>query len=144
MRRVWLERWIVVGPAPKPISATDFSGTEPPLEVGTGKFSIVARSRRAFSGKRHAIGTWRSDSENLALFWSMSPIVAMRIVWLSAAVVTPRSAARSRRGLMMISGRSRSPPTRGARSSGSFCISSASLLAACEQFHRIVAAEDTA
>ena len=50
------------------------------------------------------IGIWRSERENFALFCSMSPIVAIRIVWLSAAVVTPRSAARSKRGLMVISG----------------------------------------
>ena len=100
IRRIWLVRWTVVGPEPKPISATDFSGTEPPLEVGTGRFSSVARSRRRFSDSDTVIGTWRSASENLALFCSMSPRVAMRIVWLSAAVVTPRSAARSKRGLM--------------------------------------------
>ena len=82
------------------MSATAFSGTEPPLEVGTGRFSSVARSRRAFSDSDTLIGTWRSDSENLALFCSISPSVAMRIVWLSAAVVTPRSAARSNRGLI--------------------------------------------
>jgi hypothetical protein len=35
----------------------------------------------------------------------MSPIVAMRIVWLSAAVVTPSCAARSKCGLIEISGR---------------------------------------
>jgi hypothetical protein len=48
------------------------------------------------------IGTL-SESENLALF-AISPSVAMRTVWLSAEVVTPRSAARSNRGLMVISG----------------------------------------
>jgi hypothetical protein len=61
----------------------------------------------------------------LALFWSMSPSVAMRIVWLSAAVVTPRSAARSKRGLIVISGRMSSPTTRGADELGRSDISSA-------------------
>ena len=62
-------------------------------------------SRRAVSGSLTRIGTWRSDSENLALFWSISPCVAMRIAWLSAVVVTPSCAARSSRGVTMISGR---------------------------------------
>src|SRR3546814_13617778 len=86
------------------MSATTFSGTEPPLTVGTGMFWIVARSRRLFSATATRIGICRSDRENLALFWSMSPMVATRIVWLSAAVVTPGLAARSNRGLMTISG----------------------------------------
>ena len=87
------------------------------------------------------IGTWRSASENLALFWSMSPIVAMRIVWLSAWVVTPRSAARSLRGVMMISGRMSSPCTRGATSSGTDSISVATCCAAWLSRIGIVAAE---
>ena len=111
------------------MSATAFSGTEPPLDVGTGRFSSVARSRRAFSDSDTVIGTWRSDSENFALFCSMSPSVAMRIVWLSAAVVTPRSAARSKRGLMVISGWASWLPTRGARRPGTVSISLAILLA---------------
>ena len=84
VRRSWLVRWMVVGLAPKPISATDLSGTEPPLDVGTGRFSSVDRSRRSVSDSETWIGTWRSESENLALFCSMSPSVAIRIVWLSA------------------------------------------------------------
>src|SRR6059058_2865742 len=47
----------------------------------------------------------------------------MRIVWLSAEVVTPRSAARSKRGLMVISGCARLLPTRGATSPGMVAIS---------------------
>ena len=95
-------------------SATAFSGTEPPFEVSTGRFSMIERSRRESSDSDTVIGIWRSDSENFALFCSMSPSVAMRIVWLSAAVVTPRSAARSKRGVIVISGCGMSPPTRGA------------------------------
>ena len=68
----------------------------PPLAVGTGRFSSVDRSRRSFSESETWIGTWRSESENFALFCSMSPSVAIRIVWLNAAVVTPRFAARSK------------------------------------------------
>ena len=113
----------------KPISATDFRGTEPPDDVGTGRFSKVWMSRRAFSESDTVIGTCRSDSENLALFCSMSPSVAIRIVWLNAAVVTPRSAARSNRGLMVISGCARLLPTRGARSPGTVAISLTSWLA---------------
>ena len=78
--------------------------------------------------------TWRSASENFALFWAMSPSVAMRIVWLSAVVVTPRSAARSKRGLMTISGRTWSPTTRGATSSLTVAISSAIWLATACSF----------
>ena len=111
------------------MSATAFNGTEPPLEVGTGKFSSVWISRRAFSDSDTWIGTWRSDSENLALFCSISPRVAMRIVWLSAAVVTPRSAARSKCGLMVISGCASWLPTRGARRPGTVSISLAMWLA---------------
>src|SRR6476646_12233536 len=66
-RRTWFERWIAVGPDPKPMSATAFYGTEPPEEVGTGKFSSVEMSRRAFSDSETVIGTWRSASEHFAL-----------------------------------------------------------------------------
>ena len=45
----------------------------PPRVVGTGRFSSVPRSRRADSGSITRIGTCRSDSENFALFWSISP-----------------------------------------------------------------------
>ena len=58
----------------------------------------------------------------------------MRIVWLRAEVVTPRSAARSNRGLITISGVARSPATRGARSSGNPSISVAILFAAAISF----------
>ena len=71
---------MVVGPDPKPMSATAFSGTDLPSDVGTGKFSSVEISRRAFSDSETWIGTWRSDSENFALFCSISPRVAMRTV----------------------------------------------------------------
>src|SRR6059058_3503329 len=53
----------------------------------------------------------------------------MRIVWLSAEVVTPRSAARSKRGLMVISGCARLLPTRGATSPGMVAISVANQIA---------------
>ena len=118
MRRVWLVRWTVVGPAPKPISATDFSGTDPPLDGRHGQVldrrQVAARILGDRHGDRHlAVGqrefgavlvdvAHRRDADRLA----------------ERRVVTPRSAARSNRGLMMISGRTRSPPTRGARSSG--------------------------
>ena len=102
----------------------------------------MARSRRAFSEMDTVIGTWRSASENLALFCAMSPRVAIRTVCYSAAEVTPRSAARSKRGLMMISGRTRSPATRGARNSFRPCISSAILLAVGVENVRIVAAKE--
>ena len=92
-------------------------------------FWIVDRSRRLSSDSDTRIGIWRSDSENLATFWSISPIVAMRIDWLSAAVVTPMLAARSMRGLMMISGRCMSPWTRGSRNSLSPAISLTNWLA---------------
>ena len=120
VRRSWLKRWICEGPAPKPISATTRNGTVKPPDVGTGRFWMVARLCRLFSSSATRIGIWRSDSENLATFWSMSPRVAMRIVWLSAWVVTPSSAARSKRGLIVISGRGRSPSIRGERRLGSF------------------------
>ena len=89
-----------MGPAPKLISAMTLSGTEPPLAVGTGRFSIVDRLRREPSVRATRIGTCRSDSEKRALFWSISPWVATRIAWLSAAVVTPMSAIRSSRGVI--------------------------------------------
>ena len=41
------------GPEPKPISATAFSGTEPPLEVGTGRFSSVDEVAPRVFGQRH-------------------------------------------------------------------------------------------
>ena len=91
----------------------------PPDAVGTGRFLIVEMSDRLFSSSATRIGIWRSDSENLAAFWSMSPSVAMRIVSLSAAVVTPRSAARSSRGRIVISGLGSASSTRGARRPGS-------------------------
>src|SRR3546814_13065946 len=46
MRRVWLYRRNSVGPAPKPIWATDFSGTVTPVAAGTGRFSSAARLGR--------------------------------------------------------------------------------------------------
>jgi hypothetical protein len=52
--------------------------------------------------------------------------VATRIAWLIAAVVTPMSAARSSRGVIVISGRRRSPSMRGA-DLGPLRISSTSL-----------------
>ena len=61
IRRSWLMRWMTEGPAPKLISATTFSGTEPPLVVGTGMFSIVERLRREPSLSATRIGTCRSD-----------------------------------------------------------------------------------
>ena len=64
------------------------------------------------------IGTWRSLSENLAALWSISPIVAIRIAWLSALVVTPSCAARSSRGMISSSGRWRSASMRGATAPG--------------------------
>ena len=78
-RRSWFERLIVVGPEPNPISATAFRGTEPPLDVGTGRFLSVSISRLEFSESDTVIGTWRSDRENFALFCSMSPSVAILI-----------------------------------------------------------------
>ena len=98
-------------------------------------------SRRAFSDSETWIGTWRSDSENFALFCSISPRVAMRIVWLSAAVVTPRSAARSNRGLMVISGCARLLPTRGARRPGTVCHLLGDLVGDRTQLRRVLAAE---
>ena len=77
-RRSWFDRLMVVGPEPKPMSATAFKGTEWPFEVGTGRFFSVSISRREFSDSETVIGTWRSDSENFALFCSISPSVAMR------------------------------------------------------------------
>jgi hypothetical protein len=59
---------------------------------------VMFEMSRALSGMRTRIGTCRSDSENLAAFWSISPMVAMRMAWLSVEVLTPRLAARSRRG----------------------------------------------
>ena len=41
-----------------------FKGTEPPDEVGTGRFSSVSISRREFSDSDTWIGTCRSESEN--------------------------------------------------------------------------------
>ena len=113
-RRFWLYRWMVVGPEPKLISATRDSGTLPPVMVWTGRFSIVVRSSRDCVGSFTRMGIWRSDRENLAAFCSISPSVAMRIVWLMAAVVTPSSAARSGRGVMISSGRLMSALMRGA------------------------------
>ena len=95
------------------MSATTFSGTDPPVAVGTGRLATVLSVLRLFSASITRIGIWRSDSENLATFWSMSPSVAIRIVLESAAVVTPRSAASPKRGLITISGRGRSPSTLG-------------------------------
>ena len=46
----------------------------------------MVRLSREVSGSLTRIGIWRSDSENLAALWSISPSVAMRMVWLSAAV----------------------------------------------------------
>ena len=66
-RRCWLMRWMTEGPAPKLMSATTFSGTEPPVVVGTGMFSIVERLRRALSLSTTRIGTCRSLSEKRAL-----------------------------------------------------------------------------
>ena len=57
-------------------------------------------------------------------------------------VVTPRLAARSKRGLMRISGRTRSPMTRGARSSCMVAISSRILLRGRVQQFRVVAAQE--
>jgi hypothetical protein len=104
--------------------------------VGTGRFLIVDKSRRASSDNRTRIGTCRSDSENFAAFWLISPIVAIRIVWLSAVVVTPSEAASSSRGLISTSGRRMSPATRGATSTLSprICSTSAAevLSSSCE------------
>ena len=106
----------MVGPEPKLIVATRDSGTVPPEAVGTGRFSIVAMCERESGGSLTRIGTCRSDSENLALFWSISPWVAMRITWLSACVVTPSCPARSRLGVTISSGRRMSALIRGATS----------------------------
>ncbi len=65
----------------------------------------------------------------------------MRIVWLSAAVVTPRSAARSKRGVMVISGWASWLPTRGARRPGTVFHFLGDLVGDRGQLHRIVAAE---
>src|SRR5687768_48761 len=81
-RLSWLKRWIWAGPAPKLMSAITFKGTVAPVEVGTGRFSIVERFWRDDSSKATRIGTWRSDKEKRALAWSISPWVATRIAWL--------------------------------------------------------------
>ena len=112
------------------MSATAFSGTVPPLAVGTGRFSSVAKSRRAPSTMLTRIGIWRLLSENLAAFCGMSPMVAMRIVWPMLATETPSSAARSSRGRTTIAGRCRSPSMRGSRSSSSPRISATARSAA--------------
>ncbi len=52
-RRIWFERWIVVGPEPNPMSAIDFNGTEPPLEVGTGKILKRLDVAPGILGQRH-------------------------------------------------------------------------------------------
>ena len=70
-------------------TATALSGTAPPVVVGTGRFSSVVRSRRVSSIRLTRMGTCRSESENFALFCSMSPNVAMRIVSLMLETVTP-------------------------------------------------------
>ena len=94
-------RWIVVGPAPKLMSATDFSGTEPPLD---GRHRQVLDRRQVARAHSPTARRGSAPGGRTARSWRCSgrcrPCVAMRIVWLSAAVVTPRSAARSSRGLI--------------------------------------------
>src|SRR4030095_9943837 len=75
---------MIEGPAPKLIEAMTLSGTEPPLAVGTGMFSIVDRLRREPSVRATRIGTCRSDREKRALAWSVSARVATRIACLVA------------------------------------------------------------
>ena len=111
------------------MSATALSGTLAPLAVGTGRFSSVARSLRLLSRRLTRIGTWRSDSENLALYWSRSPRVAMRIVSLMLSTVTPSWDARSRCGRTRISGLGRSLSMRELRSTDMPPISSTTLWA---------------
>ncbi len=53
------------------------------------------------------MGICRSGRLSLARLLVMSPLVAMRVAWLMAEVVTPSSAARSARGRMTSSGCSR-------------------------------------
>ena len=50
------------------VIATNFSGTDPPLAVVTGRFSMVEMSRRETSPNWTEIGICRSLSENLAAF----------------------------------------------------------------------------
>ena len=69
------------------------------------------------------MGICRSCSENFAAFCGRSPSVAMRMVWLMLATVTPNCAARSSRGWITISGRCMSPLMRGSRSCGRVRIS---------------------
>ena len=46
----------------------EVGATVNPREVGTGRFSIVARLRRESSDSSTRIGIWRSESENFAAF----------------------------------------------------------------------------
>ncbi len=134
IRKFWFRRWTEVGPAPKLMSATRDSGTEPPVANGTGRLRMVSRFWRDSFASITRIGIWRSDSENFALFWSMSPSVAIRIVWLSATVDTPSCDAKSVRGVIINSGRCKSAEMRGARNSGSVFICSTSVAAVWSSF----------
>ena len=57
-----------VGPSPKLMSATAFSGTAPPKPWAPADSRASPDCLRAVSMRLTRIGTWRSASENLALF----------------------------------------------------------------------------
>ena len=80
---------MVVAPSPKPIWATEVSGTLPPVAVGTRSVSKVASLPRAVSAICTRIGTCRSPEENLARLAEMSPSVAIRTVSAICATETP-------------------------------------------------------
>ncbi len=66
-----------------------------PAREGTCSRRVWSMLVRAASVSRTRIGTCRSGGFGFDRFMVMSPLVAMRVAWLMAAVVTPSSAARS-------------------------------------------------
>src|SRR6202048_211826 len=96
---------MVVGPSPKPLSATFANGTVVPFLALMRSISRVDKSPRARSSSCTRIGTWRSVAENFARFTDTSPTVAIRAASAICAPEIPRSAASSSLGTMRISGR---------------------------------------